>query len=402
MKGRDKINKMVLMQLHQNKMITMFCIFFLLGLGKSHAAANDRDIPYEDNDSSYVIVKKQIGDDRDFNVLEKVNLKQIAVQSCTDVPLNFEHCQEAICYEVAPYGKIYKKITRDKQENTCQYIERTPGFGGRDCLFTTKEASNFSNFIARYYAYTLTPNQQSNTDEITQVSDFLAKKCKVITDADLTSVVTIDTPIDKQPIGIEMQFPPEEKVHNKGIAAKQIQAAKTDGKKSEANNEKEKSDLSLPNITAENNSSSAMLTKNELIKIDNIIKNFGKDRQSTIGLLTSGGAGLYLNSILYHDSKKWAIWLNGTKYDREAAINSEITITGVTKDNVNLIWNIAGFEKRYPNWKSKLNLINENSYTNNDNSIQVDIANEDAGIIKFKLKPNQTFNLNTMSIVEGK
>ncbi len=104
---------------------------------------------------------------------------------------------------------------------------------------------------------------------------------------------------------------------------------------------------------------------------------------------------VYLASIIYFAPKDWAVWINRQKItydsnqkDKESK-DKEFYVKSIQKDRVKVLWKIS-----LSKWKILSNSKPESEApkVNANNQIEVE----------FELKQNQTFMLNTRSVVEGK
>jgi hypothetical protein len=99
---------------------------------------------------------------------------------------------------------------------------------------------------------------------------------------------------------------------------------------------------------------------------------------------------IYLASIIYFTPKDWAVWINKQKITYESnQRDKELYVKSIQKDRVKVVWKIS-----LSKWKILSNSKPESEApkVNAKNQIEVE----------FELKQNQTFMLNTHSVVEGK
>lgn len=99
---------------------------------------------------------------------------------------------------------------------------------------------------------------------------------------------------------------------------------------------------------------------------------------------------IYLASIIYFTPKDWAVWINQQKITHESnRWDKELYVKSIQKDRVKIVWKIS-----LSKWKILSNSKPESEApkVNANNQIEVE----------FELKQNQTFMLNTHSVVEGK
>lgn len=386
----------------KNLYIFLLLLLMVLVSTPTLGAYNDYDIPYQDNDNSYVNVKrnkyKDLDLDSDFNIIEKVNIKELGIPSCSDVPLTFAQCLPSICFETTPFGKIYRKIKGENKDGSCEYIERSPGYGGMDCTFNKDEAVAASNIIGKYFAKIANPLKEVTKEDVTQVRTLIADKCIIVKDSAITNLITINTPLDKKAVDPELVISYEELAKMQGISSENaILPQLSTGKAPLTVGQTQVQQSGSPGDTS---IKSSMFTKEELDKIDNVIRGFDTQREEALGIFTANGIGFYLNSIIYYGHNKWVIWLNGKKFTTPET-GTELTINRVSKDSVEFTWTTKDLDKTVPNWRRRLVYVNDNLYTSVENNIKVETVGEDDNLVKFMLRPNQTMSISTMTISEG-
>ncbi|MBL6784889.1 MAG: hypothetical protein ISQ32_01130, partial [Rickettsiales bacterium] len=103
----------------------------------------------------------------------------------------------------------------------------------------------------------------------------------------------------------------------------------------------------------------------------------------------------YLNSIIYINSNRWIVWINGNKYNQDTPGTDEFQIVDVSSKKIKLKW-VTGYS-------TFVYILNQAIETNKipetaDIKIVDDIAN-----VSFELKINQTFLLSKeVTIKEGR
>lgn len=99
---------------------------------------------------------------------------------------------------------------------------------------------------------------------------------------------------------------------------------------------------------------------------------------------------IYLASIIYFTPKDWAVWINQQKITHESnKADKELYVKSIQKDRVKVLWKIS-----LSKWKILSNFKPENEIPKVNANNQVEI--------EFELKQNQTFMLNSNTVVEGK
>ena len=101
-------------------------------------------------------------------------------------------------------------------------------------------------------------------------------------------------------------------------------------------------------------------------------------------------AYVYLASILFENKNNWAIWINEQKItNKNNSKKKELYVSSITKDLTNILWQMP---------LSKWQIIS--GKTKSDSPPQVNAENNVE--IRFALMPNQTFVLDSKSVVEGR
>lgn len=97
----------------------------------------------------------------------------------------------------------------------------------------------------------------------------------------------------------------------------------------------------------------------------------------------------FLESLVYHSSLDWSIWVSGKKITAEyPAIEGELKVTAIDKERVSFEWIPVDMKKVMEIW---------DKWPNDD--IKVDEYNK---TVSFTLLPNQTFSSYVMRVLEGK
>ncbi len=108
----------------------------------------------------------------------------------------------------------------------------------------------------------------------------------------------------------------------------------------------------------------------------------------------------FLNTLLYLSPENWAVWLNGKKYTHTLP-DGDLTIMSVMENRVTIqLIAPAPIDILSPKWKTTLTArTEEGHYASDDGRI---IVNPKNNSITFTLKPNQSFSVYAMRIVEGR
>ena len=124
------------------------------------------------------------------------------------------------------------------------------------------------------------------------------------------------------------------------------------------------------------------LSEEDITKIKN--EEFSKEL-----MLIEEKSKIYLGSILYFSNDVWSIWLNGDKLTSDSNDQeSEFYVEKISGKKVDFVWRIS-----ISKWKI---LMSENAA-----SLNPKVNDSSEVVIKFSLKPNQTYLLRQDRVVEG-
>lgn len=106
--------------------------------------------------------------------------------------------------------------------------------------------------------------------------------------------------------------------------------------------------------------------------------------------LANEKAYVYLASILFENNNNWTIWINEQKItNKNNSKKKELYISSITKDLANILWQMPLSKWQIISGKKK---IDSPPQVNAENNVE----------IRFALMPNQTFVLDSKSVVEGR
>jgi hypothetical protein len=111
----------------------------------------------------------------------------------------------------------------------------------------------------------------------------------------------------------------------------------------------------------------------------------------------------FLNALNYSSNEVYTIWLNDIQFTSKIAIQmrgiQEVRLLNINADSIELAIFTKNLDRLSPRWASKLKLTGKNTFSSPDNLINY---YKDEDKVTFVLKPNQTFILHDMEIVEGR
>lgn len=406
-------------------MITRFIIIFILTHIPWSVANADEQLPYNTKPNDFVTVKNQdLSAKKDttvnVNVYDKVDLKNYNYPDCKDVPLVVNQCIKAACKQTTKIGTIYRQIKGATAEAGCEYSERTPGYGGMDCIFKAdvmdKVQIKFDHFLDSFDGSLLGP---TDSNEFKQI---ITQSCKTVGDSELQNVVTIDKNSPIPAPSLAVVAPPVAAPNTPIIAptSPSVEApavlqpalpdvkAKDEPTKPVSGIAAPRQLTSEPHKAGKNNietsylTKSAMFTDEELVLINQVIENLGKDQAGAASPAEAikSSRSFFLDSILYYNQDHWTVWVNGNKLSSDVP-SSGLEVAAIDKLTATLKWTTPSLEKVSPDWKRKLIYVNESKFTSLDNRIIVEVGSANSAIVTFNLAPNQLFEVYEMKIIEG-
>jgi len=385
------------------------------------------NLPYEDNDNSYVIIKNHEVDDDDLTITtsRKVNVNEYSTPSCEEVPLVLKDCITATCKAKTPFGDVFRSITEAKEDGTCLYKEREAGYGGIDCEFNKDVLEYMQNIFDMHFKFLATGEVIKDENFVPAFSNVLQKYCSIVKNSSILNVVTIDqnyaSESNKQadkPAELITNAEPSSavpksipstttnaSVNNKEIinehkAKPEVIIENTMGievvEKVEAQELPKKSSSKLTNLK------SLMFSQEELKIINDVIEGLltGKKPSFEVSTTIAQNFVFYLDSIMYYNQSKWSIWLNSKRISSDLKSNT-YKIIDISPSSVTVTWRTSDIDRLIPNWKSKVEEISNNVFENQDNGTIIQIIDDANVLITFTLKPNQSFVVSSLTISEG-
>lgn len=378
-------------------------LFFILLICASPAFGVD-PIPYNQTDSGNVTIVKEVENkgNVEYKVIEKVNVNDYIAPLCSDVPLVFSTCIQSTCIEKTPIGTLYKVIKGfDSSNKTCHYQEYTKGFGGLDCHFQNDILKKVETLQAKKSAGIADSTKKLNDEEVSALKRINETSCLALSDSDLQTALPLDkTVTPQQPIQTEQPQTPEQQTTTQKEQTEQKPSA-SDTAKSTTGNESLMEDI--PPEQAQYKS--IMFTDQEIALIGDSLKAF----KAGTTIAGPGGAkaepqirSYHLNTIIYKSKEQWSVWLNNKRITSEEA-DGPLKIDNVSEYFVTIRWLTNELDQITPDWRRKLILVGNNKYKARpeDGNIQVEVKDQTAAVVSFRLSPNQTFDVNGMKIKEG-
>ncbi len=326
-----------------------------------------------------------------FSVTKKVNIKDISIQKCSDLPLNFHSCTLSLCYDEAPFGKIYRKIIGE-EKGGCKYIERVQDLGGMDCLFPNENLGKIRYLLNKHYSSLYDKSASFTDDEIKGLKEVYKSYCEVLPDSSFTKVITIDSKIyGKGELTeiIELEASHINNIKNRGTSPTP---------KNSESNESKAADGQFHSIMFKQDDIQAILSAiASLLNVDGL--------ENELSSLTSTEEkkkeilSFYLNSIIYVSSENWAVWLNNYKVEDKQS--QSVSVVKVTDNSAEFKWITDNLDKVSPNWLTKVTKVG-NVYQSKDGNIKIYYDSDKAVSVNFILRPNQTFIIDNLSIIEGR
>lgn len=374
-------------------------LFFILLFSVSPAFAVD-PIPYNQADSGNVTIVKEVEnkDNIEYKVTQKVNVNDYIAPLCLDVPLVFTTCIQSICIEKSPIGTLYKEIKGlDTNNNTCHYQEYTKGFGGLDCHFQNDILKKVETLQAKKSSGASDPTKKLTDEEISALKRINETSCKVLSDSDLQAALPLDKSTTPAP-------PVQPKATEQPTSApKEATEQKADTSTTTTTETKASSTEEISPEQAQYKS--IMFTDQEIALIGDSLRAF----KAGTTIAGTGGAkaepqirSYHLNTIIYKSKEQWAVWLNNKRITSDEA-DGLLKIDNVSEYFITVRWLTNELDQITPDWRRKLILVGSNKYKARpeDGNIQVEVKDQTAAVVSFRLAPNQTFDVNGMKIKEG-
>ncbi len=369
-------------------------LYFLLLLPAISIAQEDNKYSkHIDNDTTYQFIKnydtsQENSLDFPLSYYNMVDLRYINISHCHDTGIGIDSCRVGLCYQDTPFGKTYRKVS-GVVDNHCRYIERSREFGGINCVIPMHKLQEFSELIEKHYDAFNNPTHALSEEEAAILTEMYQQMCDIVPERELRSLITmpnhnyyrdeltdlIDSP-NHRAMHANNISPPEDKEQTQ-----KKQRIKLDPYGSVMFRQ-EDAELILSLVQGEG---------------DPLLGQEGgyRNRQSSIAF--------YLNSILYVSQDNWMLWLNNHKFGAgETADDSNITVNNVTPDGAEFTWWTKNIDRVIPNWRNRTREVDTNSYTSIDGKVKIALHNDESSSITFSLNPNQTFVINSLSVIEGK
>ena len=364
------------------RFVVATCVFF------NSIAFALSDIPYESNDNSYVYVQNmklsEENEDITMKVFDKVDIRPFSFPQCNGLPVEFAGCKKSICISKSKFGNVYHRVNGYNADKFCTYEERTPGFGGIDCLIPSNSFQQMTLLLNKSLNSLEVQNQSLTQDENIEYSAMIKKFCHTVSDASLYSPITINSLL-KGNYNYETTdnniF--DSPVINKSNAKPVLN--------SDTVNKNPKNFLLTKSI---------MLTKNELDYIAKYFQNDTNESGERLFQKSSNGKSFYYNSVIFLEKDKWIIWVNGQKIAKGERI-PDFDVISITDSYALLKFTVKNVSKTMPLWARNFLYNNPKYYTNKSGSIELNVDDDDNATILAKLKPNQSIEINNLQIGEG-
>jgi hypothetical protein len=378
--------------------ILLSCFLSILVAFPVYSDSHEDD---QGNDYSYVTLKTAEEDDDisyNFSTLKYLNLRPLGIMACSDVPLLFNKCITSVCSIDTSFGTIVAKIKEFKR-GRCEYIERTSGLGGINCSFPANQLLDVDYLFNRRLQKISTKVEESvfSNEEVNKTKDLINSYCTYVKDYKLIKIVEIDrnTQYNEKDnvLDPELNF-----VDLKDIIKNQKELSKKytfSQYNSYLHKESTLQDLKT-----------LMFTSKEikfLNKILQTIDSSSNEDSNITSYLKTGITVFYLDSIVFESVSKWAVWINGIKYDNSFFYDKEkgIKVEYISKNNATVKLTAPNIDRINPDWRGAFQQISDNKYESNTGGIILEFVKNGVNVY-FTLKQNQSFNARTMQIIDGK
>lgn len=388
--------------------------------------------------------------------------KTVQIPKCHEAPLMFSKCVPGMCMEESPFGTIYRQIVSyDQATNECLFKERTPGFGGLNCAFAALDLDTVEELYTKKFISRFDKNISLSEGESLGIKNINEKYCAFLEDQAATNdpipieeytgiaEITSSTKLEEQE---ESQERIEELDSTSTVSPAPsttltqndfgVQAGEGT---SEATDTTETSDFENELGTTETGETtgeldsfapgepgqedsqmgtqdlvdngdvfkfkSLMFTTDEINLLNQALDAYTSGSQFTVGSedneeeVVAQIRSFFLKSLIYYNPDSWTIWLeNSLKTEKitDSVNSSGLIIEEIKPDYVTVIWQTPNLDKISPDWRRFLISDLNNRYRHEKYDIVVLRSGESNAEVKFRLRPNQSFNVNRMQIIEGK
>jgi hypothetical protein len=385
--------------------LLLFLVIYLSG--NNNALSMDIEgLP--DNDNSYVfVINKDYSEtegDLNINVSKKLDVRPLSFPACSEVPLQLDECKESVCVDNSPFGKVYHKIKGKDSQGNCEYVQTTPGFGGIECEFQINNISMIASLIEKFSTRFAEQKISLNHEENEKLKALLQKNCKIIQDRALHEPIQISK-LNKSSSANTTKGTSYDAIQSENYSFTGPQLNTNKPSESDASPSKQDVKLAQENkpVALASVNKSIMFTQEVVDTLEQTLEGkIPSDNSLTSAALSSEkGLGFYLNSIIFIEPEKWAIWVNNKRIIKGEKV-PDFDIADVNNNSVILTYSIKNIDKVLPDWRRKLISVTPQSFKSLDEYIKLALDKDNHATISVQLKPNQTFELSSMHVYEGK
>lgn len=326
-------------------------------------------------------------DDFSFQIYQhQIDLRQVSLPICADQHVDIKRCEPSACRALTSFGKILSKVKGIK-DGKCEYVERTPGVDGANCEFPQENLTRIHELFEKRFDKLGGIAIEFSEQEINELESIFKNHCVFVKDYSQRKEVSIDAAKPGDDVDPEFLVSDFDKYANIVKVVEDLQNKEKDGY----------DDLSDPL----DGYKSIMFSKRDIDLVNLILEATytGRGAPSSAVFGRNSLGNFYLGSILYYTADKWSVWVNDKRYSNDTS-NDVLVIESVSPDRVRVTWSAGDLDKISPSWRGKL-VAAGGKYVSKEYDIVVK-GKEEHMQVTFSLKPNQTFDITSMSIFEGK
>jgi hypothetical protein len=327
--------------------------------------------------------------DYSFQIYQhQIDLRTINLPICVEHNFDITKCEPSVCRSVTGFGKVLSKIKGIAGDGKCEYVERTPGVDGVNCSFPTDKLDRVNILFEKRFEKLSGSAVEFSDTEVKELEDIFKNDCTFVKDYSQRKKVSMEPGKQSDDIDPEFVVTDFERYSN---IVRMVQ----DIKSKEAGDQVDTTDPL-------DSYKSIMFSKREMDLVNLILEaTYGSGNSKSATLFASNSLGnFYLGSILYYTQEKWSIWVNGKRYTSDEP-TSMLSVDSVSPERARITWNAGDLDRISPTWRSKLIPAAGGKYISKQYDISVK-GKEEHMQITFSLKPNQTFDITSMSILEGR
>lgn len=126
-----------------------------------------------------------------FEVLGNAAKNKLDLPACVENLPDLSICAPHICTIKAGFGEIFVKV-KGMSGGKCQYVERTFGLDGVDCMFKKDELKALDSLFTKRFKKLSGVRVFFTEQEYTNMADVFKKECKIVPDYNSSRIIPIN------------------------------------------------------------------------------------------------------------------------------------------------------------------------------------------------------------------